>query len=226
LTKPLRELRLAWLVVALGALLAGCSSESSPGQGPVPEEVAPLPDHAAALFPSYDAATSAWTTMSAFQRGLIEDGEVSFADYEAAVLAFTQCVEEAGLSFLDEPAYNSGTRKFEFSIVIGETVADADAGDADTMNCATEYFSHVQALWNWNNAPTEAELQEADAAWRACMLDGGDDRDDVAAIPQWGTTAFDNWVYEHGKLEAQNPSADFPNWRRCLDVVRREFPTG
>jgi hypothetical protein len=164
--------------------------------------------------------------MSAFQRELVEDGEVSFADYEAAVLAFAQCIEEAGLSFVDDPVYNPATRRFDFSIVTGETIADANVGDSVVLDCATGYISNVQALWNWNNAPTEAELQEADVAWRACMIDGGDDPDDVAVIPQWGTTAFDDWVYERGKQEAQNPSANFPNWRRCLDVVRSEFPTG
>ncbi len=222
----LRNIAGAAGIAAIAAiLLAACSSGSDPGGHPEGASVEPPPGFTA-LYPNERAALADWASMERFQRDLLEDGEISFADYEAAVFGFAQCVEESGLEFGEQPMYNAATRKFEYSILTGTTMDEARSGSAKIGNCATSYLSSIQAVWNWNNRPTEGELQQAGVAWKACLRDGGEPEDDITSIPEWGTTEFDVWVNEHLREEAMNPSVDIPTWRRCLDEVKREYPSG
>lgn len=217
----------SFLGTALALLLVGCSSEGSQlagnsGNPPPPT----LSAEVATLYPSYSAAVVDWERISDYQRELLLDGELTFDDYEAAVLAFTRCIEESGLHFVDRPIYNEGNRKFEYSIATGSSQEDAREGDSKVTLCAFEHISSVQAVWNWINRPSQAELGEADDVWRACLRDGGESEADIGVIPVWGSERFDEWIAEKLQQEAIAPSAEFPTWRRCFGEVRRQFPSG
>ena len=107
---------------------------------------------------------------SEFQLALLEDGDLTFAEYEAAALSYKQCIEGAGYR-LTNPFEMTGTGKYVFFYVSSGTV-DAAA----LPRCWDEHLNTVDKIWSIHagNLPEYQRIQEeARAAMATCIREGG-----------------------------------------------------
>jgi len=94
--------------------------------------------------------------LSAFQREMLEDGEVTFDEYERAVLAAMQCLRDAGIRTAGPDLVDG--RFYTFDFAEGDDPARTD----DVLaGCEEEYLSEVE--WAWSEAsrtPQDDERHE------------------------------------------------------------------
>jgi len=211
------------LALLITTALAGCGGEEQPE--PV-GETDPMPAEVEQLFPSLPAAEAAWAGASDFQRNLLRDGELSFGEYESAVLALASCASDEGITFAKEPTYNTGTRRFEYSVIGGATTGEAAATETRLARCESQYVQGIQGVWVWLHRSTELDLQKGDAALRACLAEWGDDQSDIAAVPPYGSEKYVEWSIAKKDAERREPSTEAPAWLRCTYQIEQEYPLG
>jgi hypothetical protein len=131
---------------------------------------------------------AAWHEATAEQREALKDGELSFAEYEAAAAQTVQCMEDAGLegeAKLDQQSrsYAIGAR-WQSS---GDRAADKEKETASD-NCYAQFWNGVSQAWAAENQPTESVLNAARQALAQCLRDAGLDvpvaasSEDIAAV--------------------------------------------
>ncbi len=127
----------------------------------------------------YEAPTSQ------FQRDILDDGKVSFAEMERAVFAYGECLEQLGIHTESELDVSIGAYRYSFS---GDGLDISELLDGpDATACKAEYISIVEVVFAGQHGPT----REDDAAFYAnvaeCMrkqgydIDGSDP-DSMAAL--------------------------------------------
>ncbi|MGE5595853.1 MAG: hypothetical protein ACM3S1_07445 [Hyphomicrobiales bacterium] len=120
--------------------------------------------------------------VSAFQLGLIEDGTLTFAEYEQAILAMVQCSVDAGAGVAymkaGHPILNEirmtkqGLYDYAFRI---PAEADESAITSAINGCKHEYSEMVEGFWSEHVRPSVEELNAAREALIDCMQDAGMD---------------------------------------------------
>jgi hypothetical protein len=109
---------------------------------------------------------------SAFQRNLLQDGELTYSEYESSVLATVQCLKDRGVTISVEPRLVPGKR-LEFAYETSEA-NDASASSAYD-DCYREYENLVDIVWYRQNAPSQQQLDAARAALADCLRKAGVD---------------------------------------------------
>ncbi|MGK2965104.1 MAG: hypothetical protein ACSLFM_05815 [Tepidiformaceae bacterium] len=104
------------------------------------------------------------------QRDILSDGVVTEAEYERAVFATIQCLDEAGIPHTD-PEWKEGLDRRTLGFVIGPYTAGMDPETYD--RCYNEFQREVDSAWATQNAPTEDERQEREAVAVACVQERG-----------------------------------------------------
>jgi hypothetical protein len=116
----------------------------------------------------------AWTMAVGSQRDALKDGELTFAEYEAAALRTAQCISAFGAmrgeAVLDPVAH---------SYAVGARWTSN--GDAETDrkltkesdDCYQENWNGINQAWSAMNHPSETELNEARAALASCLREAG-----------------------------------------------------
>ncbi|MFT4744636.1 MAG: hypothetical protein ACI9AD_000481 [Nitriliruptoraceae bacterium] len=99
------------------------------------------------------------------QRVLIEDGELTFAEYERALFNLVDCMTAEGIKVL-EPDLVDG--KF-----YSYTVAQTDRSDAVVDACDTEHFSYIEQVWADVNPQDPADEQREIEQVASCLRDLG-----------------------------------------------------
>jgi hypothetical protein len=133
----------------------------------------------------FDVAQVAAATTQ-FQRELLADGTVTFAEYERATLATIDCLEDAGL-VVDGPYPRNGvdTRFLEFSYGFDEIPSDqleftnqrmVAAGDA----CEREFRFDVARVWEYQHLLTPEERERQRVLLIDCLQVAGVDIADSA----------------------------------------------
>lgn len=130
---------------------------------------------------------------SEFQRELIEDGIITFADYERAVYATVACLEERGVDVVEGPEL-TGRNVYQFTYAAD----DREQGPVVYWECYEEHQVVIDRVWagTGQENPTEEELEEARAALEACLrgagidLPGGASSADFAAVAESDPTIF------------------------------------
>jgi hypothetical protein len=158
--RPAQRLSLAMLLIAG---IAGCGGDTD--------------EHADQLLPPLDVQQVTAQTTD-FQRELLRDGELTFAEYEQAVLAALVCMEDAGLD-VEGPFPRDGDERFIDFRYGGEAQAGEDAeSHAGRVNeigfaCMQEYLTDVSRIWESQHllTPEERELQRGHVI--QCLRDGG-----------------------------------------------------
>lgn len=186
-----------WLAafIGAGALAAGCANEKV-------GSVAGLTD--AEL--QAEVGDS-----SAFQRALLSDGVLTYAEYETAVLATVQCLRDRGVSIVTEPhAAPGNVIAFEFG---GSTQFSGEASDRENEearlayeDCYHEHQDVVDLAWARQNQVDQRTLEGARAALRRCLHEAG-----IEGVP------------ENAKGRDFQPFQHFEAFPRCQDSVAREF---
>lgn len=122
--------------------------------------------------------------LSSYQRDLIEDGRLTFAEYEAAAFATVDCLERAGYTVFHVPGELEhdrtnatpgpglsarGRYKFDVGAASSERAGLLEASG----RCRAEYFDLLDLIWAEHTAPSEQDLQRGRAMIGACLRDKG-----------------------------------------------------
>ncbi len=202
------------LLIGCGGRDAGRPSEDSTVQA-VQQEPSndQVPPNGAFKFNA--ARLDAVQNLSDYQHGLLDDGVLTFPEYEGAVLAYVGCVEEHGaiVEHIDGGELFPGPGltargQYLFSTKLPHlpgkraTVNDLRAIE---MECGAEFFDVVAQLWAEHVAPTEKELATARNALGICLREAGID------------------VPENPTSSDFEPVASSPQYRECTQEVSEKF---
>lgn len=113
-----------------------------------------------------------WEDASEFQQEILADGTVTPEEYERAVFAALQCLDDAGILHSQPVLDASGVRAPKWRFTIGPYPPGAQ-GIAD--ECQSYYLTAITGVWSAQEAPTEAELQGRPRV-RAPMREGAGSR--------------------------------------------------
>lgn len=179
-------------IIAISLIAAapwGCGGEGAnrvPG-GTVEPSIAGGPHDEFGVFvlaPGQLAAAMNQEGISAYQKNLIQDGRLTFAEYESAAFATVDCLEKAGFTVF----HVSGELEYDRSQATPGPGLSArgrykfDAGAAPSQRaelaeasgqCRAEYFDLVDLLWAEHTAPSEQDLQLGREMIAACLREKG-----------------------------------------------------
>src|SRR5690606_24039307 len=104
-----------------------------------------------------------------FVRGIIEDGYVTAAEYEAAVLEVMRCLDEHGIPHT-EPELQETVDGPRWRYTTGP-YSNEELEEKGHIHdeCDMAYLRTVLGFWVDQNAPSEREVQERDAAFVQCL---------------------------------------------------------
>ncbi len=120
-------------------------------------------------------------TASQYQAELLQDGVLTFSEYESAILAAVKCEEAAGFKILafpipgkpGRPGPELSTRGEYQYVQASDDGADRAELGAALQRCEEEYVSIVKPLWAEHVAPTASELQGARNEIGSCLREQG-----------------------------------------------------
>ena len=121
---------------------------------------------------------------SAYEKDILKDGSVTFAEYEAAVFSTVRCYNEGGVSVTEYPSKQGGapgpgpklTARGEYQY-LPKFPADADPKAATDLlgRCEKEFVGVIRPLWLDHVSPTQAEVQEVRDEMGNCLRAAGFD---------------------------------------------------
>jgi hypothetical protein len=169
----------AWGLLALIVAATACGSDRDPGPPRPKSGFEPL-------------WAVAWEEASDSQREAMADGEVTFAEYEAAALRAVQCIDEIDGVVRGEARYSEHTRTYElgarYSLPPGERITIDNMNESPyrergekTDACYREHWNGINNAWAAQNQPSEQELFAARQALAACLREAGIDVPDPAS---------------------------------------------
>lgn len=146
----------------------------------------------------------------------LKDGQLTFAEYESAVLAMARCVRESplGIEFARIDVDGSVVRiaapwldkrgRYQYAFFYPGPVAESEAR---ITFCRQEFLADIENFWVVHVAPSERDLAEARQSLAKCLRASGEE---VPVNPSEGD--FDRF--------RNSPTASF---RACADSVAEEF---
>jgi|SRR6185312_3561491 hypothetical protein len=159
----LRSVGAALLFGALLPMLASCGTptagKSSPALTPFSDSMRP-------------SSSSAIAGAPAFQKAILQDGTVTFDEYQRAVFATIQCAKDHGVKILTGPTLGPG-KKYVYTMGGGTTTADLGATQAQYVNCLNQYENLVDIAWTNETRPTQDQVNKARAALITCLQQAG-----------------------------------------------------
>ncbi|MGN8027796.1 hypothetical protein [Microbacterium sp. 22242] len=118
---------------------------------------------------------------TAFQAEILQDGKVTPAEYESAVLAYRTCVQDAGAEPGEISEFGNNELGFTYTITAaGET--QRKAIEAETEQCLKDNLEDIGKVWSYQNllSPKELDRQRPEVA--ACLRSVGIDINDSFSI--------------------------------------------
>lgn len=149
------------LVVALVAGVMGCSSQDPP-------EPVDTSDR--------NLWNTAWSEATSSQRAALQDGELTFPEYESAALRTVQCINDAG-GMRGEAKFDRASSSY----TLGARWESSGSTDDDRRKqeesdaCYAEHWNGINQAWAAANQPSEQELIDARAALGDCLRTAGID---------------------------------------------------
>jgi len=109
-----------------------------------------------------------------FQAQILDDGVVTDAEYEEAVIALLTCVEDAGF-YAYGPLWGGTPYRLQYYFGRSNTDSEKEQERAMTVTegCIAQYTSQVEALWLEQQAPTPDEAHERLEAYKDCLEQAG-----------------------------------------------------
>jgi hypothetical protein len=133
-----------------------------------------------------------------FEKDLIGDGTLTFAEYERAVFAVVECWKEAGAILAEEPRVNA---RGQYLIYAGAPSALAAEMKPKIDACSAKYMGAITFLWTEHTAPSELEWQNAMKLMAACLTDKG--FKDVPPQPEVQVGLFRTYAYIDGVFSVE-----------------------
>lgn len=146
------------------------------------------------------------------QVAVLEDGDLTFAEYESATLATIACTTERGFPLRGDLTYDDAEHRFDYSLsggTTGQAVAQA------LGECYAIHMSYLDGLWQWLHQPTLAERQAATSALSECLTTAG-----VESFPPPDTPQFREW---HRSQPDFGPGSFAIEVADCLTHVESQF---
>jgi hypothetical protein len=118
---------------------------------------------------------------SDYQRQIMEDGEVAYAEYERAVLDAKRCVEDkvGNLVRVSGPILDRDQVRLVLQFeaeAVGAEVEQIDAEVAPiTLACFSEYLDYVEMAYTRTHQPSEAVIRQGIADLIRCLNETGFD---------------------------------------------------
>lgn len=165
------RMRFLFAICTATAILTGCGVNSQ--DSPASPELSAEPTGSAfdGLFIriSADRVREIQTdsSTSAFQREALQDGVLTFAEYESAVLQMASCVEDSGGEVKLDLNVRGG-----YKHIISYPIDRTDVAAA-VQKCVTDSLSVIEQLWAEVTAVPELDLQTAMVEMRTCLIDRG-----------------------------------------------------
>lgn len=103
------------------------------------------------------------SAISETQWSALEDGHVTWAEYEGAILDMLTCLKASGIAAHGPFDMNDG-RYLDYSY---------EGGPDDDAACMLEHFSFVSQVWQFQQLPSGAELARVVSEYRACLGTAG-----------------------------------------------------
>ncbi len=202
----IRSAALSALTVA--ALALACGGDSRSGhEGP---KTAPPPPSLASGVGGVDRS---------FQAKILNDGQVTFAEYDEAFLAYVSCAGQRGWVPVAPPRLTS-RRLYDYQFTRPNSDPAAGASErarweGDLRTCEAMFFDEVQRAWVVKTAPSQQELQAARDALGACLRDA-----QVSDVPAHPTA--EDW--ERFIVVSSGATLDERKvFRTCLTAVQGEY---
>lgn len=199
-------------------------ADPTPGTPDLPDAGVPP----AALVELVPELSKTWATVSAFQRDLLSDGELTRGEYEVALSGFVGCLQEVGFEDVGVRQHPTGKYRMfggaswssssepDMKLLPGETPTQA------MQRCEREFYSIVYLVNEAIFAPSPEELASAESWVRACVAQYFDEEvgtaefyDAVtAADEQDRMAAFDcahDYARQHGvywEIPAYEPTTE------------------
>ena len=107
-----------------------------------------------------------------FQREILSDGVVTYAEYERSVLASIACMREAGLEVVGpQPAQNGQLLMYSY----GGTpdLEGLKAAESEADRCYRDHEEYVIHLYLAGIRPTWTELEERTTGYARCLVEAG-----------------------------------------------------
>ncbi len=147
-------------------LLGACGGKGGVAQGPLPTQL-PL-DQRMGFAPSE------------FQREILADGVVTFAEYEGAVLAGARCVADRGVS-VEPPFWDENAYRFVYYTKVelppeatpAEEQAAVDLMNSVSDDCWREYQAFVEQAWDNQSIPEADERARLVDQLVSCIRSAG-----------------------------------------------------
>ena len=151
------------------------------------------------------ATPRANSELSAFQRELLGDGELTYGEMEYAAENYATCVARQGVRA--EVEYDEQSRSFGYRVYsdTGEVLEVMES--KETRLCEQEFISEVELFWADQVGPSQAEDQAFYGEVAACMRDRGFDVADsrpstlaywIDAEPREYDSCFDEVLEKQG----------------------------
>jgi hypothetical protein len=116
---------------------------------------------------------TAWDESTEEQREALSDGELTFAEYEAAATRTVRCLGDAGLQGEAVLDHNSQTYALGARWQSSGDRADDEEKRAATERCYANHWNGISQAWTAQSTPTESEIDAARQAMAQCMREGG-----------------------------------------------------
>jgi len=197
-----------WCVVAV-AMLVSCRSEGPSGADGDTLSSGVYVDTTVKLTQS--EVLEIQRTSSEFQAGLLQDGLLTFSEYEEAFLAMVQCVEAAGLTLAERPQLTAEENYYLLLWYRDLQEMERDQPKADA--CRAEYFESIDRTWARRDPSAYASIYaSALEALKACLSEAGADLPDKPSLDDLHVLrdAFDPVYFRC--LQATQKSHRIPGW--------------
>lgn len=126
-----------------------------------------------------------------FQAAIIEDGTVTYAEYESAILGTLECVNDAGFETRDLTTNAVGDLFFSYG------GGDLEAADVAYESCYVDFASEVDDLYHFAPVVSEKERREMQQGSITCLADLGlivsdpPSPDEIQMVLESGAEAID-----------------------------------
>lgn len=121
---------------------------------------------------SSDQVNTVISSLPSAQSKVIKDGLITWDDYQASFGKYTSCLQSAGAVIEGQPTVNA-RRKLTVQIAVPLFGNGPAHADGIIQDCYRQNLSLIDQLWSMQNAPSQAELEDARIAFAACLRDQG-----------------------------------------------------
>lgn len=172
-------------LVAFAVVAAGCGEDAGKPAGSTQAPGGPT-TNVTPLKLSANQVKQLSEKASALERGIFEDGTVSFSEYETAVFASVQCFKDAGIRVTIYPSPQTGganlpdgpklTGRGEYQYLPEFPPGTPQKQATDLLaKCDQGLVGVIRPLWLGHISPTASDTQAARDGMGACLRDAGHD---------------------------------------------------